>query len=378
MFIEIFLLIQVALIPIYIKEFNLSLLQVSTVATIPSFVQLLMTIPAGFLADRFSTKHLLFTSIIIEGFSALFIGQTNNFVTLVFAVCIMKIASPLYHVSGLSQISKHVSPEKISKSMGFCMALGNLGSALGTLSLAVFLSTLGWRWTYFFWAIPVFLWGLIIFFFFKDDLKKGVDERKKRSVSTKTSLIFTFSFIVFLISINFRIIGTTGVQTFMTTYLVGNKGFSEATASLIFGLGPFVGILGSLIGGYSGERLGEKKALSLIMLGGLISLLLLAFTSQIYVLGLLYLVYAFFNYSVWTPINTIVASITPITERGLSYSVYFFTEGVVNSFTPTIAAGFIALTSTIWTIFPFSILFILIGMMILQFLPYRNMKQHDK
>jgi len=45
MFLEVYLMIQVALIPVYIKEFQLSLLEVSLVATIPSFVQLLMNVP---------------------------------------------------------------------------------------------------------------------------------------------------------------------------------------------------------------------------------------------------------------------------------------------------------------------------------------------
>jgi len=48
MFIEIYLLIQVALIPVIVREFQLSLLEASLIATMPSIVSLLINIPSGF------------------------------------------------------------------------------------------------------------------------------------------------------------------------------------------------------------------------------------------------------------------------------------------------------------------------------------------
>ncbi len=54
---EVYMLVQVALIPVYVREFQLSLLEASLVATIPSFAQLLMNIPFGFLMHRFAVKR---------------------------------------------------------------------------------------------------------------------------------------------------------------------------------------------------------------------------------------------------------------------------------------------------------------------------------
>jgi len=97
--------------------------------------------------------------MIIEGVSAFIISQTNSFWALVIGVTFMRIASPLYHVSGLSQISRFARPENISRSVGFHNALGSLGSAIGLVSLTLFLSTTGWRWTYLFWSFPIIIWG---------------------------------------------------------------------------------------------------------------------------------------------------------------------------------------------------------------------------
>ena len=84
-----------------------------------------------------------------------------------------------------------------------------------------------------------------------------------------------------------------------------------------------------------------------------------------YLLVITYLAYMFFSSSVWAPMNSIVASITPEVGRGFSYSIYFLTEGIVVSITPTIMAASIGLAE-IWFIFPFSMVFMAIGLIALQ------------
>ena len=369
MFIEIYLLIQVALIPVIVREFQLSLLEASLIATVPSIVSLLINIPSGFLADRFSTNHLLFASMIIEGVSAFIISQTNSFWALVIGVTFMRIASPLYHVSGLSQISRFTKPENISRSVGFHNALGSLGSAIGLVSLTLFLSTTGWRWTYLFWSFPIIIWGLILLT--SPQLKiKQIKTRTNPSRKRTSRLFSVFSpaLVLFLAVIAVRELGATGTSTFMTTYFVDFRNLPETTASLVFAFGPVMGIVGSLGGGFFAERLGARRALKWTILCCAILLLTLSLVSHLYLLALVYLVYALFNNALWSPMNTIVASITPETERGLSYSFYFFTEALIDSIAPSIAAGVIVLSS-VWHVFPFSVAFFIISLVILQFLP---------
>jgi predicted MFS family arabinose efflux permease len=368
MFVEIYLLIQVALIPVIVREFQLSLLEASLVATVPSLAALLMNIPSGFLADRFSTNHLLFASMVIEGASALIISQTNSFWALVVGATFMRIASPIYHITGLSQLSRLAKPERMSRSVGFHNALGSVGSAAGLLSLTFFLSTTGWRWTYLFWSFPIIAWGFILMF--SPQLRTRQIRARADPSASKSSRLFTIfspALLIFLIVIAVREIGGTGSSTFMTTYFVDARNLSETTASLVFALGPVIGIFGSLSGGYFAEKLGARKALKWIILCSAISLLTLSLMSHLYLLALVYLVYTLFSNAVWSPMNTIVASITPETERGLSYSLYFFTEGLMASISPALAAGVIELSS-VWHIFPFSVVFFIASLVILQFL----------
>jgi MFS family permease len=366
MFLEVYYLVQVALIPVFIREFQLGLFEASLVATVPGLVQLIMNLPFGFLADRMSTNGLLCASMIIEAVSAFAISQSNSYLLLVLFASGLRIASPLYHITGLSNISRAITQERMSRSMGIHNALGSLGSAIGLVSLAVFQLTIGWRYIYLFWPIPIFIWGLFILR--SQHLKILNPHKNKERVSLKRlPLIFSGGFIIFLVAIGLREVGGTGISTFMTTYLVENKGLSEALASLIFGLGPFMGIVGSLCGGYLGEKVGAKKMLNLAMVGCIFSLAGLAVVSHLDLLALIYVSYAFFANSVWSPMNTLVADLTPKNDRGLSYSVYFLTEGLIVSSTPVFSAAVIGLTN-IWIIFPFSIVFIIAGLTVLQLL----------
>jgi predicted MFS family arabinose efflux permease len=373
MLIEVNLLIQVALIPVITKEFRLSLLEASLIATVPSFVQLLMNVPSGYLYERFGVKRLLFASMLIEGLSGLIVSQTSSFWALVLGISLLKVSSPLYHISGLSQISKFVKPYQMSRSMGFHNALGNLGSAVGVVTLAVFLSTLGWRWTYLFWAFPILAWGLLL----SRSLSLQPERPKKLEVNGKGSmrrlpLVLSSGFVLFLIVVAVREVGATGSSTFMTTFFVNAKFMSESNASLVFGLGPFVGVIGSLCGGYLGERTGVMKALGWMIIGCAGALFVLPLIPQFSLIILAYATYSFFSNAMWSPMNALVADMLPSADAGLGFSVYFFTDGVTTSIAPTLAAGVIEL-SGVWFVFPFSAAFLVSSLVILQFLPrYRK------
>ncbi len=369
MFIEVYFLVQVALIPVFVREFRLSLFEASLVATVPNIVALLMNIPIGYLADRVSTNCILAAAMIIESASAFAISQANSFWLLVLCVTAMRISSPLYHITGLSNISRAVTRERMSRSMGVHNALGSLGVASGLVSLSVFQSTIGWRWIYVFWTVPVFAWGLIVLK--SSQLKTtGTGRPDRGDVLGTLPLIFSVGFVTFLVAVGLREVGSTGTSTFMTTYLVRTRGVTEAVASFVFGLGPFTGILGSLVGGYLGDKIGAKRTLDFAVVGCILSLAALAFCSQLFPLTVLYVVYAFFSNTVWSPMNTLVTDLTPKAERGLSFSVYFLTEGVIVAATPVLTAAVIGLTD-VWTIFPFGILFLVAGLVTLQLLSHR-------
>ncbi len=365
MLIEVFYFTQAALIPVMIQEFHLSILEASLVVTVPSLVALSAYIPSGLLADRLNANQLLFASMAIEGISILMAGQATSYWFLIVALCFTRIASPVYQASGVTQISRITKPDELNMVMGVHNALGDLGTAAGVFSVAFFLSILSWRWAYTFWAIPVLVWGVVVLMYpqLRISRPKKLRPRSVGGLNGLRMIVFS-TLMIFLVFVGVRELGSTAVSAFTTTYLVTRLGTPEATASLIFGLGASVGVVGDLAGGYLGQKIGAKKALSWAMLSCIILLFALTYNSRIYLFSAIYLAYAFFDYAVWTPMHTIVTEITPEETRGLSYSTYFFAHTLMFSMAPVLAAGVIQF-SDISIIFPFGCAFLVVSLAIL-------------
>ena len=355
MFVEVFLFVHLALIPTFIKEFNLNLFQASLIATIPNLVVLLSYMPAGLLVDKIGAKPMLLISMLLEGTAALCISQLRDYLPLILAVSLIKVSSPIYHTSGLSAISKMSTSNSTGKVMGFHNALGSLGSAFGLLSLSILGGTLGWRSVYLLWSIPILMWCLPILKSEVGKPERSPDkDRGEKTFFRDLKSVLTFSFALFLLIVALRNFGASVISTFMTTYLVELRNFSQEDASMIFALGPLTGILSSLVSGYLCSKLGDTETLLLMVVGSILSLFPLALTRGLALLMLCYFVYSFFNNGVWSPIGSLVAALTPSSKRGLGYSSYFLIGGVASTIQPTITAIIIGYTS-LNVIFPIAI-----------------------
>jgi nitrate/nitrite transporter NarK len=76
MLIEVFLLMHPALVPVFMKEFNLSVFDAGLIITVPSLCRLIFTLPVGILADKFGPRHLVILSVLISGLAALLVSQS--------------------------------------------------------------------------------------------------------------------------------------------------------------------------------------------------------------------------------------------------------------------------------------------------------------
>jgi len=371
MLIELYLLTHLALLPVFMEEFQLTLFQAAMIATIPSLLSLLMNVPMGLLADRVGAKILLLSSMLIEGLSALLVSQASDVYTLIVGLSILRISIPVYHNPGLSAISRFTERRRWSQALGMHNALGSLGAAIGALSLPILmLLPFGWRSAYFLWPIPVLAWTIPII---KTEISGGAEterEKSQREAPSNFLSIVTLGFATFLFMFGLREMAISGISTFMTTYLMDGLQLSRITATLIFGLGSLVGVAGSLSGGYLGGKMGERRGMTLALLGCLVSLLLLASISSLEWLVVTYLVYAFFDSSIWIPGSSLVAHLTPRDQRGVGYSTYFITNGIIGALSPAIVAQFIGIYG-LWYIFPFAILMFASSTLILQIIPLR-------
>jgi len=135
------------------------------------------------------------------------------------------------------------------------------------------------------------------------------------------SKIIKRGFTLLLIAMGVNSIGHQALSAYMTVYLVSIRKLSESAASLLYGLNPFIGILGSLIGGYLGDRLGNKRWISAAYMGRIL-IYIGIWLGPLGMLVAVYLTGGFFAGSTLGPLTSLVARFSPKKRRGLAYTVF--------------------------------------------------------
>lgn len=369
-FIHVFTIMHMALVPVFIREFNFTIFEAGLLVSIPQVLSVSISFPYGLVTDRIDPRKLIILSLLISGFSGLAVSQAENFLTLLLPLAFIPLSSTIYHPPALTIVSELLPEKKRGRTLGIHAAGGITGIAIGPITLGIILERFGWRFAYLIWTLPVLLSTLLMLSIpgIKQPSPAGAaDEEASGHGEDRISGIIRRGFLLLLLAMGVNSIGQHAFSAYMTTYLVSVRSLSESAASMLYGLSPFVGILGSLIGGYLGDRLGDKRWMSA------------AYTSRVLVyagiwLGPLWMVVAaylsggFFSGSIMGPLTSLVARFSPRRRRGLAYSIFMLFPSLMGSVSPLIAAKLIELYD-IPGLFPFAILLTLISILLFQILP---------
>ena len=360
--------LPLALLPILISEYGLSILIASIIVSIPQVFSLVFSVPSGLLADRLGHTKLISFSLFLLVFAASLIFLFPNVETIVLGFSLTALASTFYHPPALSATS-NISPAGfLSRGLGFHGASGTFGISLGPITLGLVLNWLGWRYVYLIWIVPIFVIAVTAFFVNIDEpLHGGHDERKGEGLTTPLKDVLSVTFLSFLLLVLFRSAAGGTISTYVTTYLTESKGLDASLASIIFGLSSLIGLVSVIIGGYAGDKLGWKRSYILIVSTVTIALFFMFISTSTIQTVLFYLVYGFFNIMTMPITGSLVAKIIPQKSRGTAYSLQFVPMSIIGIVMPIILGILINLLE-IWIIFPIAIAFYIIVLIITQIL----------
>jgi len=345
-------------------EFNLSVFQAGLLVSIPRFIQLLMSLPSGLIADRFNARKLISTSLFLEGLAGLLIYLYPSIWSLFVGFTLIALSSTFYHPPALSATTSVLPENYRGRGLGLHGACGTLGVSLGPITLGLILHWLGWKFVFAFWLIPIFIVAISALLL-KFNLKHSVESEAVRSISTPLRSILSFTFISLLIFISVRTAASSSISTFMTTYLSMGKGIDPGTASIIFGLSPLIGLVGSILGGFLGDKLGWRRSFTIIFISISLTLTMIFLSPAPFLIVIFYLAYGLFNAMTMPISSSLVAFIIPPEARGTAYSAFFMPVSISGIVMPIIASLLVDLFG-IWIIFPISILLFILCLIIVQ------------
>ncbi len=360
--------LPLALLPILINEYGLSVLIIGTIVAIPRAFSLAFSVPSGLLADRLGHTKLISFSLFLQVSAASLILLFPTIEAIVLCFSLTALASTIYHPPALSATTDISPTDFQSRGLGFHGASGIFGFSLGPITLGLVLNWFEWRYVYLVWIIPMFAIAVIAFFVnINEHSHEERDEIKEKSLTTPLKDVLSVTFLSFLLLMLFRSAAGGTISTYLTTYLTKSKGLDDSLASLVLGLSTLIGLTSAIIGGHVDDKLGWKRSFTSIISTATIALFcVFVSTSRIQII-LFYLVYGFFN-SMTMPITTsLVAKIVPPKSRGTAYSLQFIPMSIIGIVMPIILSILIDMLE-IWIIFPIAIIFYTVVLVITQIL----------
>ena len=254
-----------ALPPLYLllrAEFNVSTFQIGLLGSVSGVVSIFQG-PAGYLVERFGGKRLAVLSMLFCSAAVFLYSLAPVFGFLLLISALFALSQVVFHPATYAMVTQRASASNKAKYIAYHQVGGFIGSAIGTMVIAVLASMLGWRRTL--QVIPVV--GLFIIFLFWRFVNENTDKVRQSAsassqpVSSETSE-FRFTLPLFILVLSISILSLGNVQNFIPLFLTEAYGETVVWAGFLTGVMLAVGSVASLLGG----ALSDKYDKSLIMI----------------------------------------------------------------------------------------------------------------
>jgi MFS family permease len=332
-----------------VAEFGFDNTTAGFLANIFGFAFGLSALPVGIVADRMDARKLLIFCCFGTSLAAVLLGIAPNIILLGAAMLFLGLSLGIYHPTGTTYISRYVRQRSLA--FGYQGIGGNLGIAFGPVLAGLIAVSLGWRWSYFIFAVPPLVIGTLIYLSQRNAVNAPPEVDKAKTEPGKPvakASLKPFALALFLLY-SAQVMGSLiyrGVVTFMPKYL-GEQltpmfaGFSQqqiaayaTTFVLIFG------VAGQYLGGYLCEKIRHETLGLIVNIAAIPFMLTTAFfTGAPLIISAA--VFAFFHFAGQPIFNTLIADYSPASRRGLIFGLYFFFNFGLGSFSAT-GMGYIA------------------------------------
>jgi predicted MFS family arabinose efflux permease len=332
-----------ALLPFITDDFTVSNATAGAAITVLWLAYGLVQFPAGALADRFGERLLLVASALVAVVGLAGFAAAPTFGVFLVATAAFGLGTGLFGPPRGMVLSRTFSARE-GAAFGAVIAAGSVGAALLPPAATVVAVRFGWR-AAIGVAIPGFVLVATLLWWAvpspEGDGDAGTDpggaarggteeaaaptaggpEASPGAPSTATAVrraIATREVALAVLAVTLVLFTFQGLSAFYTTYLVEQKGLSEAVAGGLFGLLFLAGAVTQTVGGTLADRLGYGRVLAAVTLASVPPLLALPFLSGVVPLALATAVLSL-RLAVSPPTNAYVLAALPASIRGTAW-----------------------------------------------------------
>jgi NNP family nitrate/nitrite transporter-like MFS transporter len=186
-----------AMMPVLKKQFHLAPVQVSIAMAIPVLLGSLGRIPLGLLTDRFGGRKVFTATMVCSVIAAFLMGEVGSYRQLLVFGFLTGIALASFSV-GVAFVSGWYSAERQGFALGVYGA-GNVGQSLAAFGAPVLFAQLGFRNTFWTFAILLAVWCVLFLVMAKDAPRLGPGKTLNQMLRPLASpMSWVLSFFYFL------------------------------------------------------------------------------------------------------------------------------------------------------------------------------------
>jgi len=349
--------IFVALITLIIANYDINLVQFGLIVSIINLVSSFSSPVAGVLADRFGRRIFPSLSSVLTGITALIIGVFGgrSFTLFIGGLLILTFSVTLFHPSTMTMISNRFYYRR-SGSFSIFQSGGQIGVGTGPLTVAILL----WMGrnnpflAYLLWSVPLLFMSVVMIIMHLRDPNIGASIEKDGSLPSNLDepspslpsaikLLTIPAFLILLLALSLDSFGSGLYRNYLIPFLIDERQIQEATAVFYFAILKLFGFPGTLLGGFAGDKYGEKRVLIAAYILVTLGLILLILIQSHLLLLLIFLMLAFGLNATMPTSDSLTAKIIPLKARGKAYGISYFTQGL-GIVAPTLGAIIILVT----------------------------------
>lgn len=273
-------------------SFNLNYIQVGFITATFQVTASLLQPVVGSITDRKPQPYSLPVGMSVSLCGIVLLSRATNFISVLIAVGLMGIGSSIFHPES-SRLAHVAAGGRRGVAQSIFQLGGNFGSALGPLLVAYIVAPYGLH--NIIWFGGAALLGIIILTkvsqWYSGHLqmrsKKGAPAIPDNGLSRKQ---VTTSLIVLLVLIFSKFFYLASMSTYYTFFLIDKFHLTKQNSQICLFIYLFAIALGTIIGGFAGDRFGRKYVIWFSILGVAPFTLLLPYVGFYWTISLAFII----------------------------------------------------------------------------------------
>ena len=251
--------------PVLIQELGFTPTQIGWFGAIFTYSYAFANLPAGILIDKFGSRKLIAILYAGAAVGTLFLATGDNYAMILIGRALIAAGIAPVYVAACKVIAEWEVPERFSSMNGYLMAFGRAGGIIAATPLALLMASIGWRNTYYVFALISLVIGLAAWLLIRDKQEDKIQE----GTNPFKGLGKLVGQSQYWLLVLFMMAATATVQNIFSNwggvFMIQGLGFDANTTANVLLLCAVASATGSLFAGTVVKKTSPRKA---VMIGG--------------------------------------------------------------------------------------------------------------